>query len=202
MEKFCCDCEVVKDITEFRKDSRKKSGYGSYCKPCSSKQAKKWQRDNPQKRKDRDEAWYQANKERKRAADEKRLPAYRERRREIDRVRYIANGREYGRERLNRWRRENNEHSLRYHQAWRALRRSQGSDWNDFPDSLSYVRLIINDPCVYCGGAAEAIDHIHPSSQGGGGTWDNLAPACMSCNSSKRDQDLLGFLLRTRDRRV
>lgn len=45
---------------------------------------------------------------------------------------------------------------------------------------------LLADPCVYCGGKAEEIDHIVPRSRGGTDETSNLAPACKRCNRSKR----------------
>ncbi|UPZ27619.1 HNH endonuclease [Streptomyces sp. LRE541] len=196
MEKLCRKCDTVKPINQFRKDKHKKSGHGSYCKRCSSEMAKSWQRRNPEKRKARDEAWYAKNKERKAANDAKRLPSYRDRRREIDAARWAGLTPEQRRERWNSWYWANREHSLRYKRVQRIIRRSKDADWTLFPESLEYVQLIGLDPCVYCGGRAEAVDHIVPVAKNGTGAWDNLAPACTSCNSSKCDEDLLAFLLR------
>ncbi|MER6492726.1 HNH endonuclease [Streptomyces griseorubiginosus] len=196
MEKLCRKCGTVKPIEQFRKDSSKKLGYGSPCKPCSSEMAKAWQRRNPEKRKARDEAWYAKNKERKAANDAIRSVKYRARRREIDAARWAATTPEQRREQWNSWYRANREHSLRYKRTQRIIRRSKNADWKLFPESLEYVKLISLDPCVYCGGRAEAVDHIVPVAKDGTGEWSNLAPACMSCNSSKRDEDLLAYLLR------
>jgi 5-methylcytosine-specific restriction endonuclease McrA len=45
--------------------------------------------------------------------------------------------------------------------------------------------------CTYCGsdgdGSALHCDHIFPISRGGKSTIDNLATACRTCNSSKKD---------------
>lgn len=202
MDKLCKRCDTVKPITEFRKDRSKKSGYGSYCKPCSSEIAKAWQRNNPEKRKARDDAWYAKNKERKAATDAKRLPAYRERRREIDRSRYAGMTEGQRRERWNNWYRANKEYWNHYRRARSVIRRSQGADWQQFPDSLEYVLIISNDPCTYCGAPTQSVDHVVPVARGGSGEWTNLAPACLSCNSSKCDEPLLTFLLRTRDTRM
>ena len=57
-----------------------------------------------------------------------------------------------------------------------------------------YAAIIRHDPCVYCGGKSTSVDHIIPVSKGGTSEWDNLAPSCKSCNSSKHTSDLLGFL--------
>lgn len=59
-----------------------------------------------------------------------------------------------------------------------------------------YVEVIKNDPCVYCGAAMREVDHIKPLAAGGSGDWDNLAPACRSCNGRKHTFELLPFLLR------
>jgi len=48
--------------------------------------------------------------------------------------------------------------------------------------------------CVYCGRNANTVDHIIPISKGGKDEYDNLVPCCKSCNSSKKDKDLVDFL--------
>lgn len=62
-------------------------------------------------------------------------------------------------------------------------------------DGRDYIKLIADDPCVYCGGPGGTVDHIDPVSRGGSGDMDNLAAACQSCNSSKKEKRLLPFLL-------
>lgn len=39
--------------------------------------------------------------------------------------------------------------------------------------------------CAYCGGKAEALEHIVPIARGGSTTAGNVVPACMDCNSRK-----------------
>jgi hypothetical protein len=50
---------------------------------------------------------------------------------------------------------------------------------------------------VYCGSAAETIDHVVPRSKGGTHTWDNVVAACAPCNHRKSDRMLaeLGWRL-------
>ena len=60
----------------------------------------------------------------------------------------------------------------------------------------SYAELILGDPCVYCGTASRTLDHIVPIVGGGTSDWNNIAPACLSCNASKGARPLLAFLLR------
>lgn len=47
------------------------------------------------------------------------------------------------------------------------------------------------DPCVFCGGEANTIDHIIPRSQDGDDDIENLAPMCRQCNSNKADGSIL-----------
>jgi 5-methylcytosine-specific restriction endonuclease McrA len=51
--------------------------------------------------------------------------------------------------------------------------------------------------CVYCRGAAETIDHVHPRSKGGRHAWENVVAACARCNHLKGDKTLadLGWRL-------
>lgn len=58
--------------------------------------------------------------------------------------------------------------------------------------------VLRRDPCAYCGGVAEHLDHITARSRGGKRQSDflNLTAACGRCNSSKHAHALLTFLLR------
>lgn len=62
-------------------------------------------------------------------------------------------------------------------------------------ESIEYMQIIKNDPCVYCGGEADTVDHIVPIHDGGTSEPENLAPACRHCNISKHTRSLLSFLL-------
>lgn len=44
-----------------------------------------------------------------------------------------------------------------------------------------------NKECCYCGGPADTMDHIHPTSRGGRHVWTNVVAACSRCNSVKSD---------------
>lgn len=65
----------------------------------------------------------------------------------------------------------------------------------DREESAAYQEIIRVDPCVYCGAASVAIDHIAPIVEGGSDRWENLAPVCKSCNSRKRSRSVLVMLL-------
>lgn len=73
--------------------------------------------------------------------------------------------------------------------ATEQRRRARGSDFDK-----DYAAILIGDPCAYCGGPADSIDHLEPVSKGGPGGWPNLTAACRSCNASKGNRSLLDHL--------
>ncbi|MBA3836482.1 MAG: hypothetical protein C0499_02330 [Zymomonas sp.] len=49
--------------------------------------------------------------------------------------------------------------------------------------------------CAYCGRQRSlTLDHVRPLSKGGEHTIRSAAPACVRCNSSKHDRDILQWL--------
>ena len=54
--------------------------------------------------------------------------------------------------------------------------------------------------CAYCGGDGDALqrDCVLPISRGGRYTIDNVVPACRSCNASKCNAEVTGWLRRKR----
>ena len=73
-------------------------------------------------------------------------------------------------------------------------RRMNGGDPHLRREHLSDV-ILSNDACVYCGCSEKlTIDHILPINRGGTNDIYNLVPACLSCNSAKRDKMPLNFI--------
>ena len=50
--KLCPVCKEVKLVTEFTKSTQRKSGYGTYCKPCDTKRKQAWVKANPKRNKE------------------------------------------------------------------------------------------------------------------------------------------------------
>lgn len=48
--------------------------------------------------------------------------------------------------------------------------------------------------CAYCGGQIDCFDHFVPWSKGGKTIPGNMIPACIPCNSGKKDMDPIEFL--------
>lgn len=118
------------------------------------------------------------------------------------------NSRRAARDWARQWRASNPEESRRYRRQHMATYGpGYRHKWNHYnrlrrlavavPDALAvdYALILRGDPCAYCGGPMEHIDHITPIARGGVGTWDNLTAACSSCNQSKHTRTLLDFLL-------
>jgi 5-methylcytosine-specific restriction endonuclease McrA len=61
--------------------------------------------------------------------------------------------------------------------------------------SAPLLASVQRDPCSYCGGPADELDHIDAQAHGGGHDWTNLTAACSRCNQSKGARALLSFLL-------
>lgn len=77
--------------------------------------------------------------------------------------------------------------------AWASEQRRRGLPPN--VQAIAYARVLAGDPCSYCGGPAEQVDHITPQSAGGNGDWTNLTAACGDCNNRKHAKSLLHFML-------
>lgn len=73
----------------------------------------------------------------------------------------------------------------------RSVERRENARWKASPTTA----YLLADGCSYCSQPADTLDHIVPRINGGGDDWSNLTGACRSCNSAKKDRDLLGFLL-------
>ena len=67
---------------------------------------------------------------------------------------------------------------------------SVGSIYDDEKIKYKYPKS-----CCYCGSIERLnMDHLIPRNRGGLDHADNIVWACTSCNSSKRDQDVLSWL--------
>lgn len=59
--KICSKCSEVKPANEFREDERYKNGLCNQCKKCKSENSRKWQKNNPEKEKERKKIWREKN---------------------------------------------------------------------------------------------------------------------------------------------
>lgn len=61
--------------------------------------------------------------------------------------------------------------------------------------TVAHRRMLRADPCSYCNGEAEALDHIEPKHGKGVDDWTNRTASCRRCNSLKGTKSLLEALL-------
>jgi 5-methylcytosine-specific restriction endonuclease McrA len=140
----------------------------AYCKACRRARAAKYY--DPDKARE----YYLAHAARIKAASRKR---HRERREER-----LAYFRDY---------RLANPERMQEHNAIQWARR-RGVPLDEA--GVEYREILRRDPCVFCGGPANSIDHIDPVVRGGTSEWMNLTSACQGCNAQKNARPLLIFL--------
>lgn len=106
--------------------------------------------------------------------------------------------------RLRAWRARNPDRRKAQEARWRAANpakvKARNAQRHQLRDTLTaqdrtYIAVLMNDPCVYCGAAMAHLDHITPVASGGTSHWDNLTAACASCNWGKAAKPLLHYLV-------
>lgn len=65
------------------------------------------------------------------------------------------------------------------------------------PLGAEYLTEQFEGRCAYCPDEATTWDHVIPVAQGGDTTPGNTVPACLSCNSSKKDAEVWSWLVLT-----
>lgn len=92
-----------------------------------------------------------------------------------------------------------------------VLEASHARGWDDetladvLAAQLAESRLArgIVGPCAYCGTwVASTVDHVVPVSAGGTNAADNLASACLVCNSGKADRTAEQWMAALSQRRI
>lgn len=63
--------------------------------------------------------------------------------------------------------------------------------------AAEYLTEQFEGRCAYCTAAATTWDHVVPVIRGGETTPANVVPACVSCNSSKKDSEVWSWLAAT-----
>ena len=174
--KTCRACGLSKPLGDFHRRSDSSDGHQHRCKACAAESVQRSRRANP-------EAWAKAQ-QRAKAAERAvhATPEGRERKRAVERRRYHAN-REQRRAQMRARYRRNAATRIARATARKAARRMRG-----------FRGVLLGDPCAYCGGPADTLDHIVATVAGGQDTEDNLTGACRRCNSAKKDRPLLAFL--------
>lgn len=82
---------------------------------------------------------------------------------------------------------------LQYQQVYQAKRRAHKRtvSFNDYDkDDILILFSRFDNMCAYCGESKPlTLDHFIPLSKGGVDSFENIIPACKTCNSSKGNRD-------------
>lgn len=201
--KMCPVCKTEKPLTTeyFGKDSHTISGFRWKCKECQKlerKSKKEYMANYREKHKEKHKEYCKEYgkknwKENKEVIKEKHKKHY-----EANKDVILAKNRASYHNNIDKERERSHKYSIseagkessrrRHHSRKAKEKRVKNgftlSDWNT-------VKEHFNHCCAYCGKESKRLtqDHFVAVSKGGGYTKDNIIPACLSCNSSKRDND-------------
>lgn len=184
-------------------------------KKTRAEKDKDWRDANRQRLNDGSKAWYQANRERKHAVARLWHQANRERHCAMNKTWYKENcqrknaaakiwhklNRDQANAAARSWYRANREDCAASAKAWRAANRKRYNDISrrrkarlragralceiTFAD-IQMRFLLWNNSCAYCGTTGKmTVDHVLAVKYGGLDEPLNIAPACLTCNSSK-----------------
>lgn len=169
MVKICRTCRAEKPVAQFHRHVRGAFGRDSICKACNKSRTLAWRVAHPGSHARIQSKYRNANREKINETNARWAAKY---------------GLAYERARYAR--RQNDPAQYEVYRsgqiAAKNRRRAAG------PLTASTVREILKDPCAYCGGLADTIDHVLPTSRGGTNARKNLAPACMDCNRRKANR--------------
>lgn len=220
--KACRKCGVEQELDGFHRDKNSPDGHVHRCKACVKAADRARYEAKSTEIKEQTRQYARENREKIRAKNREYRQRNLERKREADRAYYAAN-RDLRKQKSQAWRSKNKIRIAQvgkiYHRANRLQIAAYGKAWKQANRtavcaaidrrrqrvdvhlcaaaralSVEYRGVIAGDPCVYCGAPSRTVDHIEPLGRSGTDHWWNLAPACMTCNTSKQAKDLLSFM--------
>lgn len=204
--KTCPDCRQSFPATNEFFHKRGGGKLNTYCKPCARSRALVHHAANRDRHLEQMAAYREEHREemrlyfrqgrdkdKKRESDKRWRLANLQRDKDNKHRKYMENpGRR--KEQLRQWALTHPEYIKERSRKRRLLRRGVPLD----NEAQEYVKTIEKDPCSYCGGKHEAIDHITAVTRGGKSNWDNLTSTCTKCNQEKSNKPLLLFLANRR----
>jgi 5-methylcytosine-specific restriction endonuclease McrA len=174
MTKTCTICNKIKKPDLFSKARSTKDGHLYQCKSCILERVKKWRRENPELVKERRKQTYLKKREQN----------------IIDAIEWGRNNKDKRIIAKNKWRAKNKELTNHYTKSY--IYRRKGAEGSHSLEQYKAKLEAYQGMCAYCGvNKADTKDHVLPLSKGGSNNIDNIVPACLSCNSSKRDKSVL-----------
>jgi hypothetical protein len=172
-EKECSICGIVKPITEFYKQQKKRKNgtqwiyYNPECKDCSKKRAMKWEKAHPDKAL-------------------KNIRTQAKKRKNIMKQ-YRKDNRERIQETFKTWQENNRNKTIEYNR-----KRTENKTHNISKSEWAACKEYFNNSCAYCGVIEKEAkqtqgQYLHKEHVDHNGENDlsNCVPACRSCNSNK-----------------
>jgi 5-methylcytosine-specific restriction endonuclease McrA len=199
--KRCSKCGKKKQLIEFMKNKNRPNGVGSWCKKCKNEHTSKWQKDNPEKAKEKHRKWRAANPERWREILRKWNIANPDNARERTQ-RYRTSNLEKARESVRKWYAANREkvseikrkYQTAHPEKNQAIHRNRyarkiGNGGKITAQEWKALKEFYNFTCLCCKRREPeinlALDHVMPLALGGKNIISNAQPLCKSCNSKK-----------------
>lgn len=173
-EKFCTKCRKWRSRSDYHVDRSRHDGLCNYCAYCRSTNSGRFHsgpiQHERRKQAERGPSWC-SHCSAFRSDDEVQNGICRRHQSAYDRRLYAEN------------------EAYRAKRRLRAHARRRGVE----PIETEYAETLLRifeGKCAYCGAPASTWDHVVPISKGGLSVPGNLLPACVGCNSSKRDSPL------------
>ncbi len=173
--KTCVQCLQTKAADEFAPNNGFRDGRDCYCKPCVRDRGRKYRAANLEQVRENEQRYVERNREFLRA---------------LSRA-WKRNNPERHRESNRRWEQQNRDKCVNKYNRRRALKLNAAiSDFTAAEWAL--MKRLFGYACFYCARSDVPMtqDHVTPLTRGGDHTWDNIVPACRSCNGRKSDKTL------------
>lgn len=176
--KTCIKCNVEKSSDGFSPAKKNNDGLSGTCKGCRAIAAKMDRSLNPQKHRAIDARWRQRHPDQARAKS----------------TRFNKDNPDKRRVRERNFRRNNPLKARAKDTSRRARLLSAGGRGVSATEWLAIKESAVG-LCAYCARRADlTMDHIESIDRGGAHEPENIAAACMTCNSSKQERTLVAWL--------
>lgn len=207
--KTCSKCKASKELAEFNKNKKEKSGYRSECRYCQSMRNAKYRasargkknisdyaKNNKEVIRQKSKDWYYGNIEKAKLTrseyraehkEETRLASTKWAKNNPDRkaelaAKHYANNLSLYKKRAREWGKANPE--VIRNASHR--RRARKVDTQVNPFTKEQLASIYSDSCFACGATEKiTLEHFIPLARGGAHTFENATSLCLSCNASK-----------------
>ena len=204
--KTCHQCNQIYSLTDFHRDSTRKSGYRDKCKKCVKKDSAFYYDTNKELRLAQVKANAILNAEKRRAYQKQYVLKNRQKLRESAVKRRLNNlaatrakSREYRKANLEKVRineanyyARNKEKVIYKQHKRRSLKKGNAS----YLITAKDLRRLKNSPCFACGSKTNlTMDHIIPIAKGGSHGIGNLMTLCRGCNGQKSARTWMEYRL-------